>query len=101
MEVAATGLEHPSQTPEEDAVSHQGGAQSGALGADKLVEALALISKLPLSNAEKAEVVRRLIAGTADSNSRTIGGSSAAATGKSVASREGKRARARKPPGYH
>ena len=50
----------------------EGGAESGALRGSALAEALTLISKLPLSDIEKAEAVRRLLAlgGAAASNNK-------------------------------
>jgi hypothetical protein len=71
LKVAATGLEHPPKTPGNQDLARQGGAESGALGAGSFAEALNLISKLPLSDTEKAEAVRRLIGSKADSSAAT------------------------------
>ena len=67
------GIEHPARSPEKQRVVQQCGAESGALGVRPFVEALNLISKLPLSDIEKAEAVRRLLAaggGTPAANNR-------------------------------
>jgi hypothetical protein len=48
--------------PEKQGVTPGGGAESGALCSGTFAEALALISKLPLSDVEKADAVRRLLA---------------------------------------
>ena len=56
------GIERPAESPEKQRVAQQGGAESGAVGISPLVEALNLISKLPLSDIEKSEAVRRLLA---------------------------------------
>ena len=66
--MGAAGLEHPLKPPEKQGVTPRGGAESGAQCSDTFAEALALIWKLPLSDIEKAEAVRRLLAASGRSS---------------------------------
>jgi len=50
FEMGRAGIEHPANSPKKQPVVQQGGADSGALAVGPLVEALNLISKLPLSD---------------------------------------------------
>ena len=60
--VGDTGLEHPSETPEKLGVTAKRGTESGTLGGDLgFADAVAAVMRLPLSDAEKAEAVRRLL----------------------------------------
>lgn len=61
-EVAATGLEHLSKTPQKQGERDQGGTKSGTSGGDSgFADAVMAVMRLPLSDAEKAEAVRRLL----------------------------------------
>jgi hypothetical protein len=60
--MGAAGLEQPVQLPEKPGMRPEGGAQCGALRGEALARALILISNLPLSDVEKAEAVRQLLA---------------------------------------
>ena len=58
----ATGLEHPAKVPEKPGVTEKRGTDSGTLGGDSsFADAVAAVMRLPLSDAEKAEAVRRLL----------------------------------------
>jgi hypothetical protein len=59
--VGRGGIEHPTKSPKKLRVGEQSGAEPGAFSISPFVEALNLISKLPLSAKEKAEAVRRLL----------------------------------------
>ena len=57
------GLEQSANVPEISHVRDRGGAESGAVGGDSgFADAVAAVMRLPLSDAEKAEAVRRLLA---------------------------------------
>jgi len=61
-EIAATGQEHPSKPSGKARVSAQGGTDSGTVNANSgFADAVAGVMRLPLSDAEKAEAVRRLL----------------------------------------
>ena len=62
------GLEVAPDSPGKTGVSQQGGAESGALAPDEGIDrpfhaAIDQILSLPLSKDEKAEAIRRLLAG--------------------------------------
>jgi len=60
--ITPIGVEHLSETPEKQGVGQQGGAESGALGGDSgFADAVAAVMRLPLSDGEKAQAVRRLL----------------------------------------
>ncbi len=62
--VGDTGLEHTSKTPEKLRVTTKRRPESGTLGDDLgFADAVAAVMRLPLSDAEKAEAIRRLLAG--------------------------------------
>ena len=52
------------ESPEMSTIRLRGGAESGALGDDSgFADAVAAVMRLPLSDTEKAEAVRRMLAG--------------------------------------
>ncbi len=54
---------HNPKKPKENARSGKSGAESGAVGAEStLAEAILAVQRLPLSDEEKAAIVRRLMA---------------------------------------
>jgi len=62
-EVAATGLEQSTEIPEKDHHDNRRGTESGTIATDSaFADAVAAIMRLPLSDVEKADVVRRLLA---------------------------------------
>jgi len=74
-QVAPVGVEHSAKPTGKPADSKTGGAKSGALSGDEpsptppeaapeadLIRALAMLDRLPLSDTERAEAVRRLLA---------------------------------------
>ncbi|MCC6423753.1 MAG: hypothetical protein IT447_09775 [Phycisphaerales bacterium] len=62
--MGGTGLERIAKSPEKSQIPNQGGAKSGALGAQKptVADLVADVMRLPLADEEKAEAVRRLLA---------------------------------------
>ncbi len=57
-----TGLEQSTETPEKSTGSEQRGTESGTLSGDLgFSDAVAAVMRLPLSDDEKAEAVRRLL----------------------------------------
>ena len=57
------GLEHPRKTPGKHGAPAEPGTESGTLGGEKtFVDAVAAIMRLPLTDTEKAQAVRRLLA---------------------------------------
>jgi hypothetical protein len=61
--MGAEGPEHPGKTPENSQVLPKRGTESGTVGGDSgFADAVAAVMRLPLSDAEKAETVRRLLA---------------------------------------
>jgi len=62
--MGAVGRELSQETPGNQGASQTGAAKSAALPSDSMFsEAVQSIMALPLSDAEKAEAVRRLLAG--------------------------------------
>jgi hypothetical protein len=62
MKIAATGLEHPSELPGKHGAAPKRGAESGAVECNSaFTDAIAAIMRLPLSDEEKAEAVRRIM----------------------------------------
>ena len=59
--IAATGLEHSPRMPENVKRARHGGADSGAHAPGAFAAVITVIMTLPLSDHEKAQVVRRLI----------------------------------------
>jgi hypothetical protein len=68
-EVAATGLEQQSKPGKKPGMPDPGGAESGAPTVGTFSDALSFISKLSLTDIEKAEAVRRLLASTGGASS--------------------------------
>ena len=65
-QVEAPGLEQPTEVAEKRGMRERRGTQSGTVGDDSVfAEAMAAVMRLPLSDAEKAEAVRRLLAAKA------------------------------------
>jgi len=63
-QVAPTGLEPVAKTPAKQGIPSERGTESGTLGGVLgFAEAVAAVMRLPLSDGEKAEAVRRLLAG--------------------------------------
>ena len=61
--MGAEGFEQPSKTPEKPRVLPDRGTESGTLSANSgFTEAVAAVMYLPLTDAEKAEALRRLLA---------------------------------------
>jgi hypothetical protein len=64
QQMGDTGLEHLSKVPENMGVAEERGTESGTLGGDSgFADAVAALMRLPLSDGEKADAVRRLLAG--------------------------------------
>jgi len=57
-----TRFEQSSEMPEKQGVTEKRGTESGTVGGDSaFAEAVAAVMRLPLSDVEKAEAVRRLL----------------------------------------
>jgi len=62
--VPATGVEHPAKAPAKRAGKERRGTEFGTVGGDcRFADAVAAVMRLPLSDAEKAEAIRRLLDG--------------------------------------
>jgi hypothetical protein len=59
--MGADGFEPPRKPSGKTGVPAEGAAKSAASGADSFAEAVAGIMRLPLTDAERAEAVRRLL----------------------------------------
>jgi hypothetical protein len=60
--MGAVGTEHAANRSESQGIVHESGTESGTLrNGSNFAEAVAAVMSLPLSNAEKAEAVRRLL----------------------------------------
>jgi len=63
--MGAEGREHLSKTPKKPRVLPERGTESGTLSRDSgFADAVAAVMRLPLTDAEKAEAVRRLLTET-------------------------------------
>src|SRR4051794_19078831 len=62
LHMVMPGCEHQPKSPVREVMVHRGGADSGARGGDsRFADAVAAVMRLPLSDGEKAEAVRRLL----------------------------------------
>lgn len=73
-QVGPIRFEHPPESTENTQVSAERGTKTGTGGDESgFADAVAAIMRLPLSDAEKAEAVRRLMRGAAASSNQRKG----------------------------
>jgi hypothetical protein len=73
LRMGDTGLEHPLEVPEKRGVTEERGTKSGTLARDSsFTAAMAALMRLPLSDAEKAQVVRRLLSAEGENEIRMV-----------------------------